>query len=76
VTKGVLEVSAGYESFDDFWAPFSGGVGPAGAYVASLDEGRRDRLREELRDRLGSPDRPFTLPARAWFATARVPMRK
>jgi SAM-dependent methyltransferase len=76
VAKGALEVSADYESFDDFWAPFSGGVGPAGAYVVSLDAGRQDRLRDVLRDRLGSPDGPFTLPARAWFATGRAPGRK
>ena len=76
VTSGSLEVSAEYEGFDDFWAPFAGGVGPAGAYVASLDDRARGRLRDELRDRLGSPDGPFTLPARAWFASGRVPGRK
>jgi len=74
--SGALDVSAAYESFDDFWAPFSGGVGPAGAYVVSLDELQRNRLRDDLRDRLNSPDGPFTLSARAWFATGRVPGRK
>jgi len=76
VTSGALDVSAGYGSFEAFWAPFSGGVGPAGAYVASLDDPARGRLRDELRDRLGSPDGPFPLPARAWFASGRVPGRK
>jgi SAM-dependent methyltransferase len=67
-----LEVSAAYEDFDDFWAPFPTGVAPSGAYCASLEERRQERLREEVRRRLGSPKGAFELTARAWYATGRA----
>jgi SAM-dependent methyltransferase len=54
-------------TFEAWWAPFEGGVGPAGAYVAGLDPDARARLREACRARLGAG--PFTIPARAWSAT-------
>jgi SAM-dependent methyltransferase len=73
IESGSLEVTAAYEDYDDFWTPFLSTTGPAGAYIASLDVERRERLREDLRTRLGSPGGPFTLPASAWYATGRVP---
>jgi SAM-dependent methyltransferase len=72
VSTGSLEVEAAYESFDDFWTPFLTNTGPAGAFIDSLDEDGRTQLREDLRSRLGSPQGPFTLPARAWYATGRA----
>jgi SAM-dependent methyltransferase len=71
VVSGALEVEAAYEDFDDLWAGFLGGVGPAGVYCASLNEAARNALREELRSRLGSPSGRFSLPARAWYALGR-----
>ena len=65
-------VEASYADFDDLWAPLPTGVGPAGAFTASLDEDGRAALREEYARRLGSPEGPFTLPARAWCAVGRV----
>jgi len=53
-------------SFHAWWEPFTGGVGPAGAYVAHLGPERQAALRERCRAAL--PDGPFTLPARAWAA--------
>ncbi|HSK14580.1 MAG TPA: class I SAM-dependent methyltransferase [Gaiellaceae bacterium] len=67
VEEGRLVVSAGYESFEDLWAPLESGVGPAGAYTASLDAERRRALAAELRRRLGEPEGPFRLSARAWY---------
>jgi SAM-dependent methyltransferase len=61
-----LDVEAGYESFDDLWEPFTFGIGPAGAYCASLDPERRAALREACFRRLGSPAGPFSLTARAY----------
>ena len=52
--------------FDEWWEPFTLGVGPAGQYVAALDEERRTQLRERCRATL--PDAPFTIDARAWTA--------
>jgi SAM-dependent methyltransferase len=63
-----LDVSAGYDDFDDLWAPLEAGVGPAGAYAAGLDDERRTLVRDELRRRLAAGDGPFTLAARAWCA--------
>jgi SAM-dependent methyltransferase len=71
VEEGELVVAAQYESFDDLWAPFEAGVGPSGAYAASLDDERRRHLRDEYHRRLGSPTGPFRLTARAWYATGR-----
>ena len=33
-----------FTSFEDWWEPFTMGVGPAGDHVASLDEAGRERL--------------------------------
>lgn len=68
VEHGALVVSAEYEDFDSLWEPFAAGVAPSGAYTASLDTGRREALRAEYHRRLGSPDGPFRLTARAWYA--------
>ncbi|THG34376.1 methyltransferase domain-containing protein [Glaciibacter flavus] len=64
-----IDLIAEFEDFDDYWMPFLGGQGPAPAYVATLTNAARERLREELRRELApSPDGPFTLRARAWSA--------
>ena len=67
-----LEAEASYEGFDDLWAPFLAGVGPAGAYCAALDPARQDALRERCFERLGAPSGRFVLSARAWFVRGRV----
>jgi ubiquinone/menaquinone biosynthesis C-methylase UbiE len=65
-------VEASYDNFDDLWAPFPTGVGPAGAYVASLDNETQGALRDEFARRLDDPQGPFQLTARAWCAVGRV----
>jgi SAM-dependent methyltransferase len=65
-------VSAAYESFEDLWRPLETGVGPAGAYAASLAPEPRAGLKAELRRRLGVSEHPFRLTARAWIVTGRV----
>jgi ubiquinone/menaquinone biosynthesis C-methylase UbiE len=72
VENNTLVVEASYTDFDDFWEPFTGGVGPAGAYTSSLEPDRREALREECRRRLGDPDGPFTLSATAWAVKGRA----
>lgn len=71
VTSGALEVEAGYDGFDDFWAGFLSGSGPAGSFCVSLESERQEALREELRRRLGDPQGPFALTALAWYAVGR-----
>jgi len=73
VEQGELHASAQYDGLDDWWSPFELGVGPAGAYLQSLDQPQRAALRAASNDRLGKPAGPFTLEARAWFAKGIVP---
>jgi SAM-dependent methyltransferase len=61
-----LVASREHPTFEEWWQPFTDGVGPAGAYVASLDPTRAAELRERCRARL--PAEPFTISARAWAA--------
>jgi SAM-dependent methyltransferase len=69
--NGAIVVSAHYASFDDLWEPFTRGVGPAGAYAVSLEPEALAALSDEYRTRLGSPEGPFELTARAWYAVGR-----
>jgi hypothetical protein len=72
-----LTIQQPFASFDDYWNPFLGGQGPAGAYVASLAADKRDALRDRLRrlfTAMGGGG-PFTLTARAWAVKGYVPPR-
>ena len=64
VEETVLVVEATHETFEEWWEPFTLGVGPAGAFAAGLDGERQARLHELCRERL--PEPPFTLTAAAW----------
>lgn len=55
-----------HATFDEWWEPYTRGVGPAGGYVARLEPEGRARLREACRRRL--PDAPFTIVSIAWAA--------
>jgi SAM-dependent methyltransferase len=66
IEQAGLCVEVEHPSFEDWWDPFTLGVGPAGAYVARLSATQRDRLRDLCRDRL--PDGSFVIQARAWAA--------
>jgi SAM-dependent methyltransferase len=59
-----LVAVAKHASFEDWWQPFELGVGPAGAYVASLDADDRAALRDRCSELVGRA--PFTVDARAW----------
>jgi len=67
VETGAIDTPTVFASFEDYWAPFLGGQGPAPAYLASLPEPRRTEIREGLRTRLrATPDGSIHLNARAW----------
>jgi SAM-dependent methyltransferase len=72
VEGGELTVTVDYEDFDDLWAPFPSGIGPAGAFCASLDPEQQGALRTAMSRRLGDPEGPFELSARAWCALGRA----
>ncbi len=65
-----LTVQARHASFEEWWEPFTLGVGPAGEYVTSLAEEPRARLRERLRELAGGP--PVEISATAWTVTCRT----
>ena len=73
VATDPIVVRASYADFDDLWDPFTTGVGPAGAYCASLSGPERERLKQAYHRRLGTPEGAFELSARAWMARGRVP---
>ena len=64
---------AAYANFDDLWEPITGGIGPSGVYVRSLDEQAQGVLKDAYRAILGVGDAPFELTARAWLACGVVP---
>ncbi|HET6673487.1 MAG TPA: class I SAM-dependent methyltransferase, partial [Agromyces sp.] len=67
VKTRATDIATVFVDFDDYWLPFLGGQGVAPAYAMSLDESRRDRLRDRLRDVLPTaPDGSIDLVARAW----------
>ncbi len=64
-----IEVPTVFEDFDDFWNPFLGKTGPAPAYLASLGDADRERIRQRLEARLVVPGSGrIELKARAWAA--------
>jgi len=74
-----LTIEQPFASFEDYWTPFLGGQGPAGAYVASLSPAARTHLSDRLRRRLtgdhGNDGGPFVLTARAWAVKGYAPAR-
>jgi ubiquinone/menaquinone biosynthesis C-methylase UbiE len=69
VESSRLAVDVGFESFEQWWEPYTLGVGPAGGYVAQLDDERRQDLRTRCAQLL--PPAPFSVPAAAWCVRAR-----
>jgi ubiquinone/menaquinone biosynthesis C-methylase UbiE len=66
IESTMLTVQVEHATFDEWWEPFTLGVGPAGAYTAALDPDRQTRLRELCRERL--PAEPIVVTAGAWAA--------
>jgi SAM-dependent methyltransferase len=64
-----LTVSVRFATFDEWWEPYTLGVGPAGALVAGLDDERRDALRARCAAIL--PPAPIDMAASAWCVRAR-----
>jgi len=66
VRETTLTSSVRFASFDDWWEPFTLGVGPAGTYAALLDAPAREALRACCRQLL--PTAPFAVDSVAWAA--------
>ncbi len=70
VEESRLVVSVAFPTFDDWWLPYTDGVGPAGSHFRGLPEPEREGLVADLRTDLG--DGPFTIDAAAWAAVGTV----
>jgi ubiquinone/menaquinone biosynthesis C-methylase UbiE len=68
IEQTVLSASLEHATFEEWWEPYTRGVGPAGSYLAGLDATRQTELRERCRAML--PAAPFVITARAWAARA------
>jgi len=67
VETHALEISTEFANFDDYWAPFLRGTGPAPSYVGTLDPPAREALEARLKRRLQpEEDGQIHLTARAW----------
>ena len=64
VEQSELSSTVEYETFEEWWQPYTLGVGPAGAHVKSLDDEQVAELRERCRQLL--PDPPFAVTAYVW----------
>jgi hypothetical protein len=71
VKEAELPASLSYETFDEWWEPYTLGVGPAGGYTKKLDPERLTALRERARQLLATA--PFRLNAVAWATRGVVP---
>ena len=65
-----LDVTASYGGFDEFWNALGKQVGPAGAWLQSLQGEQRTQAHDELHRQLGDPAGPFELHGRAFGARA------
>jgi SAM-dependent methyltransferase len=65
-----ISVDVLHPTFEEWWEPYTYGIGPAGEHVHQLDDDGRARLESVARDRLGSG--PFTVTATAWAARGKV----
>ncbi|MBZ5738948.1 class I SAM-dependent methyltransferase [Nocardioides mangrovi] len=70
VRQLALTVHLPHATFEEWWEPYTWGVGPAGDYVASLDDAGRERLAATARRLLG--DGPITISGTAWCAVGRA----
>jgi SAM-dependent methyltransferase len=66
IEEAVLSSNVSFASFEEWWEPFTFGVGPAGIYAGGLGEAELSAIRERCRQLL--PQAPFTLTAHAWAA--------
>ncbi len=67
-----IDVGTTFRDFEDYWAPFLGGQGPAPGYAMSLSDSQRAKLRDLLHAGLPiAADGSIALIARAWAVQGR-----
>jgi SAM-dependent methyltransferase len=70
VQPSALTVTLRFDTFADWWEPYTFGVGPAGGYVGRLSDTDREAVAARCAALLGPP--PFEVRATAWAVTARA----
>jgi SAM-dependent methyltransferase len=65
VEEVALVLNVQHPTFDEWWQPFTLGVGPAGEYYRQLEPAKQQALEQRLREELPEP---LTLETRAWAA--------
>ena len=77
VEQTSLTIRMEFDSFDDYWQPYTTGEGGTGEFMTSLSDAMRETLREHVR--LGylsnRPDGPRSFAATAWACRGTVPPR-
>lgn len=66
-----MAVTITHPTFEEWWEPYLGGVGPVGVAIAALEPARREQLRAICRERLGAG--PFDIMSVAFAARGRAP---
>jgi len=64
VEQAELSATTEYETFEEWWYPYTLGVGPAGAHAQSLSPDELAEVRKRCRRLL--PEPPFAFTAYAW----------
>ena len=69
VEETAQTVHLNHATFEEWWTPYTLGVGPAGQHYHQLDADKQKALAERLREQLGEP---VQLETRAWAARGTV----
>jgi SAM-dependent methyltransferase len=64
----LLTVSARFDTFEEWWEPYTYGIGPSGEYAMSLSEEQREAVRARCLQLL--PPAPFEVSGSAWAVRA------
>ncbi len=64
-----LSVDVPFATFEEWWEPYTFGIGPLGVYIERLDDEGRASLRARCAELL--PTAPFSVRASAWAMRAR-----
>jgi SAM-dependent methyltransferase len=68
VEETTVTVRVEHQTFEEWWEPYTLGVGPNAEYIARLEPERLELLWELCREELGPA--PFVIDARAWTVRA------
>ncbi|MRX44549.1 class I SAM-dependent methyltransferase [Agromyces kandeliae] len=70
-----VEIDTVFSDFDDLWAPFLGGQGPAPTYLASVTDATREAIRDRMRQSVAPATRSdgsIAMRARTWAVIGRL----